>query len=101
MPRQPHYLTTPVTIAKSDIAKYTALHDFANSVPYELNGKTYPTGTIRFATFAGARGKDGLYSGVYRFEEGDFSGCLQSDLNQLPGLKAKPFTLKSEGINDG
>lgn len=100
MPRQPHYITRPVTIAKSDIALYAALQGKANAKPYTLEGKTHEPGRLKFHTFAGARCDDGLYRGVYRFEAGDFKDCESADVNQLPqcqiGKSYKKTTTKHE-----
>lgn len=84
MPRQPSYLTEHVTIAKSDIAKCSALACKANLHPVDVGGTLYESKRLRFATFAGARSADGMYRGVYRYEAGDWKECDAADFAELP-----------------
>lgn len=74
-----------VSLDKSDIDEYIALHGKTNSKP--LLG--FAEGQLKFLKFEGAlKQSSGKYEGEYRFTAGDVDG-ERADLNQLPGLQTE------------
>lgn len=74
-----------VSLDKSDIPAYIALHGKTNSKPVG----EHAAGALKFLTFFGALClSSGKYEGEYRFTAGDVDG-ERADLNQLPGLQTE------------
>ncbi len=84
MPVKPSTLEIPVSIRKSDIPVYAAMHGATNALP----AFDKPSKTLRFVSFFGALNQEtGKYEGRYRFDIGSFPDEPAKDLNKLPGLK--------------
>lgn len=102
MPRKPHYIRVPATIAKADINATVGLKDHTNA--RELAGHT--PRSLRFDCFEGALASDGLYHGDFLLEPGRWDGPTFDSLPSAtaqpkPSKSTKPFKAEPTEVNDG
>lgn len=86
------------TIEKSQISELGKLKGSANAAKISIAGEDYDPGHLQFCGFAGTRGADNRYHGVFRFESCIGGSCpvVPFDFLKQPKPQAPPQETKQE-----